>query len=358
MAYREIEDIKRIKQLSGKLGKSVSKYALKKEHRRIGYPGGHQDRDVFFLEDNGDDSLWYLSWRVENHDKHVTLFGHGEIGANDWLPIDVQFNFPVENFHRRMGAAFLEDTETGEEFLAHRGIVTLRQRVPKDKVLEAMAADVVEVETRKGSDEYLLAVPLESETLVEDLGNFSRRLRSTIRNMGLEPEDPNSPIDSDEDGEEEIASIGNKEHGQPPATLQDYFEEFSGRRRAFTPKKSYPVSHHGKVVHALHEQMTVRGKTWKSRAVDLVADLHNEAFLFEIKTKADTQSVYCAIGQLAAHESSVKKFLKKTVRKILVVPEYPMDLLKAIVQDELGITIITYTISPRMKVNFLGLENL
>jgi hypothetical protein len=54
----------------------------------------------------------------------------------------------------------------------------------------------------------------------------------------------------------------------------------------------------------------------------------------------------------------VRKFLKKTVRKILVVPEYPMDLLKAIVREELGITIITYTISVHMKVNFLGLKNL
>jgi len=358
MEYREIEDIKRIKKLSGKLGRLVSKYALKKEYRRIGYPGGHQDRDVFFLEDNGDDSLWYLSWSVANYDKQVTLFGHGKIGANDWLPIDVQFNFPIENFHRRMGAAFLEDTETGEEFLAHRGIVTLRQRVPKDKVLEAMAADVVEVETSKGSDEYLLAVLLESDTLVEDLGDFCRRLRNTIRNMGLETDDPNSRTDTDEDGEGESGSIDNKANRYSPVTLQDYFEEFSGSRRAFTPKKSFPISYHGKVVHALHKEMEMRGKTWKSRAVDLVAELENEAFLFEIKTKSDTQSVYCAIGQLTVHEFPVRKFLKKTVRKILVVPEYPMDLLKAIVREELGITIITYTISAHMKVNFLGLKDL
>lgn len=358
MTYREIEDIKRIRQLSEKLGKSVSKYALKRERRRIGFPGGHDDRDVFFLEDNGDDSLWYVSWRVANYDKQVTLFGHGKKGASDWLPIDVQFNFPVENFHRRMGAAFLEDTETGEEFLAHRGIVTLRQRVPKDKVLEAMAADVIEVETSKGSDEYLLAVPLESETLVEDLGNFARRLRSTIRDMDLEPDSHNFTVDTEEDEEKGEASSGDNVHGRTAATLQDYFEEFSGSRRAFTPKKSFPVSFHGKVVHALNEEMTKRGKTWKSRAVDLVADLESEAILFEIKTKADTQSVYCAIGQLTVHQPPVEKFLKKTVRKILVIPEYPMDLLKAIVEDELGIAIVTYTISPRKKVNFVGLEKL
>ncbi|WP_426175584.1 hypothetical protein [Massilia sp. TWR1-2-2] len=358
MAYREIEDIKRIRQLYKILEKSIRKSALKGSHRRIGFPGGHEERDVFFLEDNGSDSLWYASWYLPDQDKQVTLLGHGQMGSNDWLPIDVQFNLPLESFHRRMGAAFLEDAVTGEEYLAHRGIVTLRQRVPKDKVLEAMAGDVVEAETSKRSDEFLLVALLESDTLIEDLGNFSRRLRNTIRNMDHAVEDTNPLGDVGADESNSKVLKGSTANAPPPDTLQAYFMEFSGSRRSFTPKKTFPVSYHGKVVHALHEEMSKRGTTLKSRAIDLVADLQNEAILFEIKTKADTQNVYCAIGQLTVHQPAVARFLKKSVRKILVVPEFPMALLKKSVEEDLNITIITYTLSSRKKVKFTGLEDL
>jgi hypothetical protein len=48
MAYREIEDIKRIKQLSGKLGKLVSKYALKKSIGVSDTQGGTRTETFFF----------------------------------------------------------------------------------------------------------------------------------------------------------------------------------------------------------------------------------------------------------------------------------------------------------------------
>ena len=290
--------------------------------------------------------------------KIITLLGHGVYGESEWLSIDVQFNYPVEKFHRRLGAAFLEDVTTGEVFLAHRGIVTLGQRVPKDKILEAMAADVVEAECGPKIDEYMLVTSLDSKTLVDDLSKFSRRLRATIRGLGQEIE---LIVDSDdEEGQEDPADTDNSslEKGGRKGLvgLQDYFEEFSGKRRAFTPKKSFPISYHGKVVHALHEAMIMRGATLKSRAVDLVANLSNLAVLFEVKTQSDSQSIYTAIGQLVVHSPNVKQLLQKNVQKVLVIPEKPEEMLNQIVVDNLGIKVVTFTISARGKVKLFGLD--
>lgn len=362
MGYREIEDIGRIAKLGKNLNRALQAHILRRESRKIGYPGGSQNKEVFFLEDNGNDSLWYVNWLAAKGNKMVTLLGHGEFSDNEWLSIDVQFNYPVDKFHRRLGAAFLEDIVTSEVFLAHRGILTLRQRVPKDKVLEAMAADVVEAETSLRIDEYILVTPLDSETLVDDLSKFSRRLRSTVRNLGLESEvtvDTGDEVEEDEElPEDDSTSVQELVTRKGADGLRNYFEEFSGKRRAFTPKKTYPVSYHGKVVHALHEEMTKRGTTLKSRAIDLVADLNEAAILFEVKTKADTQNVYAAVGQLTVHAPTVKRILEKSVRKVLVVPEYPMRFLDSIIQDNLGIQIVTYTISARGHVKLFGLEKI
>jgi len=363
VGYREIEDIGRIRKLGTKLNEKLRDHYARSEVRRIGYPNGSEHTEVLFLEDKAADALWYVRWHVQKHDKMVLLLGHGGFGSNESLSIDVQFNFPVEEYHRRFGGVFLEDAATGEVFLAHRGILTLRHRVPKDKVLEAMAADVVEARSSRRVDEYILVSPLESQILVENLSDFSRRLRSTIRNLGVEPdvaagaeEAAEATSEDDNIPEDTAAPAAGPVPQKGRGGLRAYFEEFSGARRAFTPKKAFPVSYHGKVVHALHEEMARRGETLKSRAVDLVADLHREAVLFEVKTKADSQSVYAAIGQLAVHAPSVTRILQKPVRKVLVVPDFPMNTLRHVIQNDLGIQIVTYAISARGRVTLFGLE--
>ncbi|WP_440965411.1 hypothetical protein ACL58G_04575 [Massilia sp. GER05] len=361
MQYREIEDVNRIATLQKIFTDSLQQHYIHHETRRIGYPGGHADKDVYFLEENREDSLWYISWPGVKGNKMITLLGHGTYGSNDWLSIDVQFNYPLGKFHRRMGAAFLEDVITGDVFLAHRGIVTLGQRVPKDKILEAMAAEVFEAENSQRIDEYMLVAPLSSATLVDDLSKFSRRLRNAIRNLG---EDSEIAVDTEDEanGEDDSVEIdGPSAAGitrKGAAGLQDYFKEFSGNRRAYIPKKSFPTSYHGKVVHALHEEMVQRGATLKSRAIDLVANFAEVAVLFEVKTKSDSQSIYTAVGQLAVHSPTVSQILEKNVKKVLVVPESPEEMLGCIIENDLGIQVVTYTISAQEKIKFFGLDKI
>jgi hypothetical protein len=359
MAYREIEDIKRINALVKGMNRTITASASTRGLRRIGYPGGHENRSVLFLDHDGDDSLWYASWQDHKRDQHVTLVGRGNWQGNEWLPIDVQFNFPITRYNRRKGAAFLEDTETGQEFLAHRGLVTLGSRVRKDIVLEAMATDVVEAQTSVGLEELLLVCPLDSEYLVPDVGRFARRLRDTVRNLGKNGTSASGDTDDeDDDPNDEHPTVSPTLPGKLSDPLKAYFDEFSGQRRSFVPKVSTAVCVHGDVVRALHEAIAPRAKTWKSRAVDLVAEFSDIALLFEVKTAADTQNVYCAVGQLAVHEPAVQGYLNKPVRKILIVPSMPQEMLARALVETLHVSIATYSISRGKDISFFGLDKL
>jgi hypothetical protein len=358
VGYREIDDIERIQELGLTLQTELQGQYLCSEERRIGYPGGNQTRKVFFLEDNGTDSLWYANWQTTKSPKMVTLLGHSQFGSDAWLAIDVQLNYPVNVFSRRTGAAFLEDEITGEIVLAHRGIVTLRQRVAKDKVLEALAEDVIEARvSEKRTDEFVFVTSLSATNIVSNLSRFSRKLRAAVRELGEEVD----LDESDDDGEETLQS-GNEDgskgiilRGKRVDALREYFAEFSGARRTFIPKQSFPVSNHGKVVDALNEEMQNReGKTLKSRAIDLVADFEKTALLFEVKTGADTQSIYTAIGQLIVHSPAVSSALDKEVQMVLVLPARPMDLIIQNVLHNLRIRIVTYTIAKAGNVQFFG----
>ena len=362
MGFREIEDVERIIQLGRRLEGTLSAQCLTKETRTIGYPSGHENREVTFLAVDDDEPMWYAHWLARSGSKMVTLFGHGVLGEGKALSIDVQFNYPVVDFHRRLGAAFLEDTETGEVVLGHRGIVTLGQRVRKDVLFEAMAADVVEAATSRSTNEYLLVAALDSETLINDLSQFSRRLRQTVRSLGAEPD----MVDDDAGESEEDEEVGNAGSEAPESNephsgiegLRKYFEEFSGAKRAYKSKKSFPVSHHGKVVHALHAEMSLHGQSLKSRAIDLVTELSHSALVFEVKTRADTQSIYTAIGQLSIHSPCVETILGKATRKVLVVPERPLGHIAKVITEVLGVHTISYSISSKGKVTLTGLQGL
>jgi hypothetical protein len=360
MTYREVENIQRICSLGAILQDMLQAESISSEVRIIGYPSGHTNREVFFLEDKGNDSLWFAHWKNEYGTKAVTLFGHGELGESSTLTIDVQFNYPIEDYHRRLGGAFLVDTLTDEIVLAHRGIVTLGHRVKKDVLFEAMASEVVEAETSRRPHEYLLMAALDSKNLVDDLSKFSRNLRIVVRELGDEPDliDEARDEDTDEYVADAVDANSDVDVHDGVDGLRAYFREFSGRRRAFTPKRVYAVSTHGKIVHALNIELEKEGPTLKSRAVDLASNQLDTAFLFEVKTSADSQNVYAAIGQLCVHSSTVARCLKKPVVRVLVVPERPMPRLARVVENELNIRIVTYTLSSRGRVVFDGLGDL
>lgn len=355
MHFREIEDLREIAGLDKALKRKLRVAAVRSETRTIGYPSGHTNRKVFFLEDKRE-SFWYTSF---NNDRGtvVNLFGQGTFGSNDTLTIDVQFNYSRDDFTRRLGGVFLKNSSTGEILLAHRGIVTLRHRVKKDVLFEAMASRVVEAKTSSGTDEFLLITDFSSSHLVNEIRDFSYSLRSTLQALGAQGEvseslggeaEESDDIDTESEALDETGFEG----------LRAYFSEFSGQRREYAPKKVYPVSHHGTVVDRLNLHLCVQGEVLKSRAIDLVVNEADRALLFEVKTDASTQNVYTAIGQLFTHMPVVQKYTGKPVINVMVLPELPMEKMRVLLRNELGIRVVTYTLSAEKAVTFDGLETI
>ncbi|WP_430227699.1 hypothetical protein [Paraburkholderia tropica] len=344
MAYREVEDLELIGQYDKQLRSALTKKGKFYEKRTIGYPSGYTTRFVNFLGSDAN-SIWYCSWEADDGSV-VNLFGRGEFGSTKTLLIDLQFNYGLDRVYKNLGGAFLQDTTTGEISLAHRGIITVRHRIPIEVVFEVMAGHSVEAQSGRAATEFLLITELKSPNLLRDIGEFAIELRDSVRAKV----EAATTVSIQPDGQ----STKHKKSGFDQ--LKDYSEEFTGQRKSFKPKRIYAKSNHGKVVQALNKEFLGNGNVYKSRAVDLVVEQKSRALLFEVKTSSDTQSIYTAIGQLFIHVFPAKEKLNKPVVQVLVVPEQPMEHVAAVISNELKFQIVTYSIDEQGVVSFDNLE--
>ncbi|WP_423378483.1 hypothetical protein [Burkholderia sp. LMG 32019] len=212
----------------------------------------------------------------------------------------------------------MEDTDTGKISLAHRGIITVINRISKDIVFEAMASHVIDAQSGQKSTELLLITDINSTSLLRDMGEFSIELRDSVRDSEENGKTSTNP-NSSPTGE---GRLPNKTGFDK---LKEYFKEFTGKRKSYKSKQVYSKSNHGKIVDALHKEFLGKGRVLKSREIDLVVEKKKHALLFEVKTSTDTQSIYTAIGQLSIHASPTRQFTGKPVARVIVLPEHPMD---------------------------------
>lgn len=350
MSYHEIENLNEISRLGKKLQDSLYSATVHTRKRTIGFPGNKEVRDVSFLTDNGADSLWFANWEsIRTPGKIVNLFGRGDPHEDTQLTIDVQFNYNTEKFTRQLGGVFLKDIDSGEIIVAHRGIITKKSRIELDIVFEVMAADVIEGENSDGCRDYLFITLLNSKKIISEIAEFSQNLRKSFQDLDLT---------SMSGANTNKNLINPSSRSRNLNGLRPYFKEFSGKRRAFTPRKVFPDCTHGKVVNALEQEFFLSAETLKSTAVDLVVNGKTSSILFEVKTNSGTQNIYTAVGQLTVHMPKVAEFTKKIVSKVLVIPEKPLKELEKILETELNILIVTYEISAKGKVTFSGLEKI
>lgn len=357
MAYYEIQDINLINELGSRLNDVLNAANTSSEIRRIGYPKGSTVREVGFIDVGNAMPLWHCSFETEEK-RRVNLFGHANPNENTQINIDVQFNYRMDEFSKGMGAAFLQDTDSNEVLLAHRGIVTKGQRVKKNAIFDVMADDIITAETRQGDEDYLLISPIESKDLLKNISSFGRRLREKINAMGADVKGGSSDQFRDKGTVRENADKKPAKfpRGAGFPALRKYFDEFSGQRRAFRPKRVYANSMHGEIVRALERKFSEHGaETLKSGAVDLVVNSERAQVLFEIKTSAGTQNIYAAVGQLFIHKDVVARAINCEIDCALVIPEYPPQRFVQVLEETLGIRIITYKLA-NQAVEFFGLE--
>jgi hypothetical protein len=349
LEYVEIEDPKEIRRLNKALSARLKTALIHAETRTIGYPQGNFLAKVRFLSDVGNHVFYWSAWLSKDKTIVGNFFGHGRPGGNPSLNIEVQFNLPVVEFSRTSGGAFLRHIGTDSIVLGHRGIVTLGHgRVPKSKLFAEMAATLREANTGNGVAEFLLIGELESPTLISDIDTFSSELRRAVRsikaNTTTKPGKPKTPSNAS-------VTLSGK--------LRQYFDEFSGRLQLKGRKKSIADCYHGTVVRAIRDGFHGSPKTLKSQAIDLTVITGKRVFLFEVKTSANPQSVYTAIGQLTAHAPVVAKYAPKaSLVRVMVLPERPAQRLCTLLEDQLSIRLLTFARSAQGHITIDGLKNL
>jgi len=311
--------------------------------RWLTYPRGTFRAKVsFFPRQEG---FWWTQ-RKSKGTRVQNLFGHGTPGVKDALNIDIQFNIPVISFSRRLGGAFLRHRPTGKVVLAHRGIVTLGHgRIPRETLFQELDVTIREACTGTFVREFLLIGELDSPTLVEDVRHFALKVRRTIKNIKVEhkmSQGPSSSLSKDSSG--------------PVTKLGQYFREYSGKHKTSARSGGVADCYHGDVVEALRAPLDKTPKPLKNREIDLVGFRAGRPFLFEVKTSANTQAVYTAVGQLVVHAHGVARALGKIPAKVIVLPGQPAKpnryklLLRA-----LGIRMLTFTRSQQGEITLNGL---
>ena len=127
--------------------------------------------------------------------------------------------------------------------------------------------------------------------------------------------------------------------------LSDYYDEFSGKSVSRSRgRSSIKEWKHGQVVKALREKLKDLGSHHKCQEVDLVVIAGDVLHLYEVKTGADTQSIYTGIGQLVFHGAALRRlYADKTVIKHLVVPISLKGKARVAFCEELDVDVVTYS---------------
>lgn len=315
LMFEIITDPKAIAALNTKFAKIMRKAFPYNESRELTYPSGHH---------TGDDPA-----------KHVNHLLFGAPGAVDWLELAVQLNFPKELYKRLYAGTFVRD-RAGEIFLAYRGRLTKGKAGLRKNLVLAQFSNSVDAQDGNQTNRVILIAGLDEPDMIDKLFAFAQEAREVAtRVASINAEADSSPgSGGGKGGSAELDSM---------MALSVYFDEFSGKSNITPPATTgRRVVEHGAIVAALAKILGSGANLQKNQAIDLAAIYESRTDLYEVKTSADTQSVYTAVGQLLIHGEGIKTLLGQPVRRFLVLPEMPrQDFLKPIAKVLEG-AIITY----------------
>lgn len=343
--YLELTDLGRIKEAQKVLSKQLVKELPYKSKRTIGYPSGYFEAEVRFAKKKGDDISWWLGiqHQVNNCAVYLNLFGRGNPESDNTLLIDLQFNFSFEKFTRSHGGVFIKDTQADKIVLGHRGIVTRgKSRVPRELLLQEADVSMENVvsDIKPGVAEVFMVTPIDKNGVISDIREFATEIRRAASCVMIS--DPNDD-----------KSASNKKLSFFDSALKEYFDEFAGKTTLSRTGGQVKMDcHHGTIVRALRDKFNKNGSVCKSQAIDLAVKTADKILLFEVKTCANSQSIYTGIGQLYIHGATLsRKFPDKKVVRYLVLPISPKNGVQQTALKELGIHLMPFKMASG-KVEF------
>lgn len=264
----------------------------------LGHLGGNFKNKIHFGE-----HLWYSNFTIKSSNKsiprHWNGFGIEERKGGHQI-IVVEINPPLKGIYRRVSGAFGKDDSQNRYYLLHRGGVGGGKKgIGKESFRSWYRGSWITLyDEDEYFDEAILVGPLGTgkligplRTFVYEVANFKREIseKENSRTPGISTEDFNFIPES---------------HGKR-----------KGRRKSFF----YYESYHGAIVNALAEMVesqTSLGSVFNNKQIDLGVEISGRlAEIYEVKSSADLQSVYTALGQLIFHSRG-----DSITKKILVLP--------------------------------------
>lgn len=354
-SFELVTDIEEIARLNKELGRRLSKSFNVKRTREITYPAGHQTGTVFFEAAVGSNVRAWAPYNAPN--KHGNFLLTGDPALSEWMEIDVQLNFPLGSYNRRIAGAFVTD-ENGDVLVAHRGKLTKgKSGLPKLKVFREFAAQTVDANDLGKISKVILISALDDPRLSDRLWEFALEARVVATKIAAEKDGENEVSRTATGRVPDGALAGKKPAAQPKdpvLKLREYFNEYAGEGASKGHGGGKRTVEHGDIVKALEALLSARGSSQKAQAVDL-AIVAAEVDLYEVKTSARTTDVYTGVGQLIIHGECIRELLERPVRRHLVLPSSPRASHGKHITKKGGINIVTYE-KNGANYNFRGLN--
>ncbi|TAG46801.1 MAG: hypothetical protein EAZ30_11415 [Betaproteobacteria bacterium] len=332
-SFEVVTDIEQIAKLNRRLAIQLKKTFKVKQTRVAGYPSNHSSETVFFeSNENRDDVRAWSPYIWQGRLGNMLLFGNPR-STGDSLEISLQINFPERKYNRMPAGAFVRD-QNGEYFVAHRGNLTRNNPLHKDKVFREFPSQTVEAKDGTQTSTLILVAPLNDSSLVDRLWTFAKESREAADRIVAERENSRASTGALSGNEATSAR-------DDSLKLRDYFDEYAGAQDVKGYSGGKRVVTHGDIVRDLEVALRTKGSSKKAQAIDL-SIVAKEVDLYEVKTSISTTDIYTGVGQLLIHGESIKKLLKRSVRKFLVLPEQPPRSHKDHMSGAAGISVVTY----------------
>jgi hypothetical protein len=304
----------KVKKLNTRLFKRLREYDYVKLPKRIIFPQGHWDCNIFYSEELG--LWWYSDFAGQKYaQRYWNVFGLENPHEKNNLNIACEINMPLKGVNFRTAGLWAADANN-RIYLLHSGKIGGGTKgVGKGLFLENYTGGkLVDVYVDGLIKKYAPVTELEAPNLGEQMFWFVKEI----------------------DRIKTIARLLNK----PTVQAKQYRPEFYGSKKYNLPEEVSADCNHGIVVEALKEAIEALGiQAYNSQQIDLYTSTRKRVQnVFEVKTSLSRQTVYTATGQLLINSITVKPRPKM----FFVCPNNIKD---GLVDDlnELGISVITYS---------------
>ena len=329
--YSLLESSTEIASAQRKLERTIRQFFKGKATTNIGYPGGTQ-RDAHVVTDG---HHWFWSADLPPADgtanpRRLNWFGLMSDEGGSSVEISVEINTPYKGQNSKVGGFFGRDNDSGQIYLFHSARIGGGTKgVSKEPFLTWTGHRLVEVFDASGkARQGVLVMPIEGRgaarpavRYVDSIADFKRAVRE--------------------------GKTSTKAFLARQSRLRAFYGESHGRRQGRRSSKLDYVSRHGEVVQALHDWRQAAGlragqHLFNDVLVDLgVATGYDQLIeVYEVKTSADRQSVYTAIGQLFVHGNT------PNCKRVMVLPgkdNFDPSLAKALQRNSIDLMLYDLT---------------